>query len=749
MKKQFFNKGLYLEGLHQLKLIGILLSVIFCLVAIIPPVGQGIVSLHNLAKIHTYNPGYTPTPNKIDGVLMNPVIFAVFLVIAPILVFILFGFLNKRKSSDFYHAIPHTRLSIFLSFYAAVITWVAIMIVSSSVCAIIGYAIFPQFFIPQYTDLLLFMLTCFVISILIVGAALIASSLSGTTATNILLTVLILYLPRITLTALNFILMYSLPIIPSGHSFLLFDNSCNLLFSFVASFFTGNLFGSSPYINSMTSVHGLIYTTVLAVIFTVLAAILFIRRKSESAERSAPSKRLQATYRIIVTMIICLFACMLIFSLICSKDSSMDTEIFGIVVLYIAALVVYFAYELITTRKWKNLLRAMPGLGIVAALNVAILCLLGGLRAYNLSFTPSADEIKSISIIGNSEYEDNYYHFGYEYSFYDYVQSKTETIKLDTPESKEIIAYNLSDCVEILKEYGANRYWYGISHSDFETPVTVKITTNRGSRYRTVYVTNEELNLIANQLANDPQYADLYMNLPKMHFELGLYRNLYVRDNAWNSYYAGNNNTARNILDTLQEEINAMGFDKWFALVSQASYRADRLAVIYTVDSGETVYIYINPDDMPQTYKQCLAMMANEDPSESIKVMKNSVESETTWIISKFTIILTNPDTDAIQPYYFWYSSDSYSSGNDTYNTTEQYENAVNFLSSKIHRGQYNPGDSFLKLSIDAEYKGDDTDYTHDSMYEYLCLSDITEKDLLSLGFTTENIYGDISVIYD
>ncbi|MGM9681500.1 MAG: hypothetical protein ACI3XR_08350 [Eubacteriales bacterium] len=742
MKKQFFSKGLYLEGLRQLKLIGILLSVIFCLIAVIPPVGQGIVSLHNLAETHTYNPGYTPTPDKIDGVLMNPVIIAVFLVIAPILVFILFGFLNKRKNSDFYHAIPHTRLSIFLSFYAAVMTWVAIMIVSSSLCAIIGYAIFPQFFIPRYTDLLLFMLTCFVISALSVGAALIASSLSGTTATNILLTVLILYLPRITLTALNSILMSTLPIIPSGHSFLLFDNSCNLLFSFVANFFTDTLFRRSPYINSMTSVHGLIYTAVLAVIFTVLAAILFIRRKSESAERSAPSKRLQATYRIIVTMIVCLFACMLIFSLICNKDTYIDSEIFGIIVLYIAALVVYFAYELITTRKWKNLLRAMPGLGIVAALNVAILCLLGGLRAYNLSFTPSADEIKSISVMGNSENDTIYYS---NYTFYDYVQSRTETIKLDTPESKEIIADSLSDCVEILKECGANGYGYGIMHSDYETPVTVKITTNRGSRYRTVYVTNNDLNLIANQLANDQQYADLYMKLPKMQFELGSSRNLYVRDNDWNSYYAINN-IARNILDTLQDEINTMGFDKWFSLVSRAAYRDDRFAVVYTVDSGETICIYINPDDMPQTYKQCLAMMANEDPSESIRVMKNSVESETTWVGSQFVVFLTNPDTGAIQPYYFRYSS-----GDDTYSTTEQYENAVSFLSSKIHGEQYNPGDSFLKLSVDAEYKGDDTDYyTYDNVYGYLCLSDITEKDLLSLGFTKEIFYDGIgTVIYD
>lgn len=746
MKKQFFSKGLYLEGLRQLKLIGILLSVVFCLVALIPPVGQGIMALHDLTQIHTDNPGYSPTPTKIDGVLMNPVIITVFMIIAPILVFILFGFLNKRKSSDFYHAIPHTRLSVFLSFYAAVMTWVAILIVSSSVCAIIGYAIFPQFFIPQYTDLLLFTLTCFVISILSVGAALIASSLSGTTATNVLLTVLILYLPRITLTALNFILMYSLPIIPSGHNFLLFDNSCNLLFSFVASFFNGTLFRRSPYINNMTSLHGLIYTAVLAVIFTVLAAILFIRRKSESAERSAPSKRLQATYRIIVTMIVCLFACMLIFTLICSKESYMDSEIFGIVVLYIAALVVYFAYELITTRKWKNLLRAMPGLGIVAALNVAILCLLGGLRAYNLSFTPSADEIKSISLVSSNDDDDSLYFYGI--SFYDYIKNRTESIELDTPESKEIVASSLSDCVEILKEYGCNRYSYGISHSGYETPVTVKITTNRGSRYRTIHVTNQDFRLIANQMAEDSQYADLFMKLPKMRFELGSNKNLYVQDFNGDEFYPEDSRDGQKLLDTLQEEITEMGFSKWFDLVRSQEYdSASTVRFFYTVDTGDTVYIRINPEDTPKTYKKCLEIMGNTEPYNTLNTLQNSLSESITWLYASYTVYLTDPDIDQIKIYSLEYYDGDFK--DDQY---DQYAKVVQVLTSKVHGGQYKQGDSFLKLSVSMEWQLDDTEedyYTYENALDTLFLSDITEEDLITMGFTLQESVEQEAVIYD
>lgn len=744
MKKQFFNRGLYLEGLRQLKLIGILMTVIFSVVAIIPPVGAGILSLRQVPEIQKYQPDYIPTPEKVDGVLMNPAIIAVFLVIAPVMVFILFGFLNKRKSSDFYHAIPHTRLSIFLSFYGAVMTWVAIMIVTSSVCAIISYAIFPQFFFPQYSALLLFILTCFVISTLVVGASLIAVSLSGTTATNVLLTLLILYLPRITLTTLNTALMSSLPILPSGHGFPLLDNSYNLLFHFLSNFFNGKLFRGNQMIKSMTSVHGLIYTAVLAVIFTVLAAILFICRKSESAERSAPSKRLQATYRIIVTMIVCLFACMSIFYLTHSKHYNIDSEVFGIVVLYIVALIVYFAYELISTRKWKNLLRALPGLGIVAVLNVAILGLLGGLRASSLSFTPDADEIKSISVISTDESNHDDYYLS-EYSFYAYIQTQMHTIQLDTPESKEIIVASLSDCVKILKENGTNYYREGINNSDYKNPITVKISTATGNHYRTVYVTPKDFNLIANQLSNDQQYLDLYMTIPKPIARYGSRSDIYVRGNGWKNFYPSSNKEGENLLNTLQEEITAMGFDKWFQWVSDFSSYSDSIAyVYYTVESGETIFIPINAVDMPQTYKLYLSMSANTNPDNVLKALEKTTTESPIYISANFTVYLINPDTGKIQPYYFRHNTD-----NINFSSKKQYDNVVKELSNKVCSDKNVQGNIFWKLSFDATYQDEYESYRSDYANDTVCLSHITEEDLLSLGFTTENILDQDQVYYD
>lgn len=70
-------------------------------------------------------------------------------------------------------------------------------------------------------------------------------------------------------------------------------------------------------------------------------------------------------------MVICIFIVCVMFSEM--TTGMMRDEWFAFLVLYLVAALVYFAYELITTKKWKNLLTALPGLGIVALLNVGIL----------------------------------------------------------------------------------------------------------------------------------------------------------------------------------------------------------------------------------------------------------------------------------------------------------------------------------------------------------------------------------------
>ena len=93
MKKKLFSKGLYLEGVKQLRLTGIIVFVIFALEAVLVPVGK-------VASSQRLN----ITEMRMDPLLTHPILIFTFVLVAPVLTLSLFGFLNKRNKSDFYHS---------------------------------------------------------------------------------------------------------------------------------------------------------------------------------------------------------------------------------------------------------------------------------------------------------------------------------------------------------------------------------------------------------------------------------------------------------------------------------------------------------------------------------------------------------------------------------------------------------------------------------------------------------------------
>lgn len=103
MRKPIFSPRLYLDGLKQLRLIGIAGLVILALEAILIPVG-GVLSQMDREFVSVELVGFMN---------MHPMLVLCFCVLAPLMTLYLFQFLNKRNASDFYHAIPETRLCLF------------------------------------------------------------------------------------------------------------------------------------------------------------------------------------------------------------------------------------------------------------------------------------------------------------------------------------------------------------------------------------------------------------------------------------------------------------------------------------------------------------------------------------------------------------------------------------------------------------------------------------------------------------
>lgn len=176
----------------------------------------------------------------------------------------------------------------------------------------------------------------------------------------------------------------------------------------------------------------------LALVYFCIGAWLFYRRRSEIAGMSAPNRIFQHIYRILVTMIYCIF----ITGVLANDLEENCADWFGYVILYLIGVLIYFTYELITTRKLRNLLTALPGLGIVVLLNGALLLGMHLSVQHLLSLHPSASEIESVSI-EEGEYSDDQLESYYDYM--SYVTNATRNIEITDPMVISIIADTLTE----------------------------------------------------------------------------------------------------------------------------------------------------------------------------------------------------------------------------------------------------------------------------------------------------------------
>ena len=152
-------------------------------------------------------------------------------------------------------------------------------------------------------------------------------------------------------------------------------------------------------------------------------------------------------------MTICIFiACMLYMDIV---NHTARNGWFMYLILYLAAALVYFAYELITTRKWHNLLTALPGLGIVALLNVGILLGMHMVQSHIVAQRPAMQEIESVSFCNTdgSEYISSSSYLSYQ----DYVNLECRDIEITDPTAITLVSYYLDENLKTWEESARDR----------------------------------------------------------------------------------------------------------------------------------------------------------------------------------------------------------------------------------------------------------------------------------------------------
>ena len=298
MKKLFSGK-LYLQGLRKVRTAGIAMAVVITVLNAWIPI-QCMISGRGTDVNHV---------TDVEAGMFAPFGFLLML-FAPLLVYNMFSYLNERKSSDFFHALPQKRICIYISFMSAVLTWIVSVLCLTSLVNTVLWSM-ADGYVLSYGGALLTLVGFLILALVTAGFMALAMTLTGTAVANCLVFVLFFLFIR----ACGMFFMYGFaevaPMFHVGSSLLsIFEIQFFLPVGLVAQIFDGDtaLFHNPWFF---------IYWTVVAVVLLVLSAWTYCRRRSESATKSAPNRFMQNIYRIGVTFP---FLMMGVFLVIAEKD---------------------------------------------------------------------------------------------------------------------------------------------------------------------------------------------------------------------------------------------------------------------------------------------------------------------------------------------------------------------------------------------------------------------------------------------
>ncbi|MBQ3527962.1 MAG: ABC transporter permease [Clostridia bacterium] len=574
MKKTLFSKGLYVEGLRKLRVLGFIALALMIVIQIAGPITQ---YFSYLDWLEYSEPGEVYYPDTVSFDLVTLSVPLTAALVTPIMVLMLFSVFNKRSASDFYHSLPYTRVCLYLSNMAAVFTWIIGICVISGCVGLLAYISFPKLFSVVFDGAFNYLLTSVAFMLVSAGVCALGSAMTGTLFSNIAVSLLVMFLPRFILTVMTME-------IGNNAWYLALDRLAVL--SPTMNVYVGTLyylFFEGDFPNFFENTAADIYTIVLGIIYIALALLVFTKRKSETATQPALSRAVQATVRILLTMVIGIFSVILF----------IEGEIAGCIIVTLISIVAYFAYELITTHRWKNCLRALPGLAIV--LGISILCgaVMVGIPMISEKYTPDADDIDSVRFV---DLTDNHEWFG----------KGTDKIKFDDPEILDIVAKTVKWNMKTYDTQYGGYITLGDSmyYTEEESNVyrTIAIKDGIFTRYRNVKFSSDDHEKILDILDEHEEYIKILKTLPTpADGTLDFYNG--VQPGADASFY-------KKAFETLQEEIYELPLEDWYSIAKNmvGIEYGTSFDVSYWSDSYDSVDVWfpIPVDVFPRTFDMLL-----------------------------------------------------------------------------------------------------------------------------------------------
>ncbi len=595
--KKIINKGLYAEGLRQTATLTAVFSAVL---------------VFFLAVTLTSSNDLRSTTVTVEAQTLAGWFAAAVVTAVPAMTFKLFSFLSSRSKSDFYHSVPHKRTTVYFSYFLALATQFAVMLASASAAIIIIFRIFRSrlyltapvpgilarwageaagvrgtfgsSYCPVAPVILIMALGFFAAALLCCGAALIARSASGTAFNSVVLYAVILFVPRLLLSLFAKAVTSTVP--NAAYVDFLENVRLNIPVGSIVNIVR------TPFAVPSLEFYPILYTAVVAVLYIAAGALIFCKKKSESAADPAPSKALRFIYSVLVFCSVSFFVTVTLTEnlLLRSNNRGGDLTPSMYFTFYGIALIAFLIYVIVTTKKWSGILRALPALGVGILLNGLLALSLCCVVTSEVNFSPEPEQVRWISYYSPSRKDD--YGSYFSMSLNDYTLLDGEKYRITDKEVIKAVCGGLSEFVDRYKN-GDSLAVYGKYQKRFV------IKTKTGKKTRVVYLSDKEIEKIEAALLKDDEFRKDLTTLPDFNP-----RTLEIM----NAAISGTMPFNADIADSLKEEMKTVDPQAFFeANKKYVNTSTWTLSVGIRTGSEESggayLQIPVTPELFPKTYE--------------------------------------------------------------------------------------------------------------------------------------------------
>ena len=571
--KKIFSIKLFINNFLQLKVMGILGTVLITLFSVLSIVSQGIRMIEYTKEGISVNgsmSGGVSTTYLGAGELWPLVLTFVF--VTPVLMLMAFSYNNKRNSSDFYNSLPYTRLNMYLTKLSAVFAWQIIVYVCAVVGIVFSIAVYKKYFVYSVSTITWIIIGTFICNLLCGAVIALACSLTGSLMSNICLTGIILFIPAI------------LRVMITGGISALFDYVSNIQVvpvigverNMISALIVGGSMNGIQYNEILLNKGYMVYSLVLAIVYAAIGYLCFVRRKSEVAGKAALGNKIHVIIRTIIG-----FICMAVgFLLLLIERDIISMIIF--VSLAVAAMIIY---ELIAGDRSR--LGFKTGISSVIALAAAGIFtgLLWSGSVVMKAYKPETSKIK-YAVVESSTYYSNY-----SGSFADYYNTKTAQYRIKDSDIIDVLVNGYNHCKDkTYVELSQNRKNVYTINVYFKDGII-------GTRRSIALVEDDYKNLML-KLGADEEYQKIYLELPE-------YNNVTL---TFNNNVNLSDSDKQNIYNCLQSEIKKVGYNQYIKSFDQTGVY-DTVSIRF-VENGNNYYIRIPFSEyLPETTESFMKMV--------------------------------------------------------------------------------------------------------------------------------------------